>query len=64
MYYGIDEIGVVIWAALEEPRTLDYLRETISRGYRVDKETCSRDVIDFLAEMQSAGLIDIDNAAA
>ena len=63
MYYGIDEIGALIWSALEEPRTLEYLRETILRGYRVDKETCDRDVMAFLADMESAGLIEIDNEA-
>ena len=63
MYYGIDEIGAVIWDAMEEPRTLEYLRETILSGYQVDKDTCQRDVMVFLADMQSAGLIEIDNEA-
>ena len=63
MYYGIDEIGALIWAALEEPRTPEYFRETILRGYRVDKETCDRDVMAFLADMQTAGLIEINNEA-
>ena len=63
MYYGIDEIGALIWAALEEPRTLEYLRETILRDYQIDKETCDRDVIAFLADMNAAGLIEINDAA-
>lgn len=64
MYYGIDEIGALIWTSLEEPRTLEYLRETILRGYQIDKNTCGRDVITFLADMESAGLIEIDSEAA
>ena len=63
MYYGIDEIGAFIWSALDEPRTLEYLREIILQGYRVDKETCDRDVTAFLTDMQSAGLIEINNEA-
>jgi len=63
MYYGIDEIGALIWAALEEPRTLEYLRETILRDYQIDKETCDHDVIAFLADMNAAGLIEINDAA-
>jgi hypothetical protein len=64
MYYGIDEIGALIWSALEEPRTLEYLREMILQGYSVDKETCDHDVTTFLTDMQSAGLIEINNEAA
>jgi hypothetical protein len=63
MYYGLDEIGALIWAALEEPRTPQYLREIILQGYKVDRETCDRDVMAFLADMQSAGLIEINNEA-
>ena len=63
MYYGIDEIGALIWAALEEPRTLEYLRETILRDYQIDKETCDRDVMAFLADMHAAGLIEIHDEA-
>jgi hypothetical protein len=63
MYYGIDEIGALIWAVLEEPRTVEYLREIIFRSYHVDQETCDRDVIAFLTDMQSADLIEIHNAA-
>jgi hypothetical protein len=63
MYYGLDEIGALIWAALEQPRTLQYLSETILQGYEVDKETCDSDVMAFLGNMQSAGLIEINNEA-
>jgi hypothetical protein len=63
MYYGIDEIGQLIWNALEEPRSLQYLRDAIVRDYEVEPETCERDVKAFLAEMQSAGLIEITNEA-
>jgi Coenzyme PQQ synthesis protein D (PqqD) len=64
MYYGIEEIGAFIWGALEEPRTLEYLRETILRAYQVDRETCNRDVMAFLIDMHTAGLIEIDDVAA
>jgi len=64
MYYGIDEIGAVIWGALEEPRTIEYLRETILRIYQVDRETCNRDVMAFLNDMHAAGLIEIDDVVA
>jgi Coenzyme PQQ synthesis protein D (PqqD) len=63
MYYGIDEIGALIWSALDEPRTLEYLREIILQGYRVDQETCDRDIMAFLTDMRSAGLIEINNEA-
>jgi hypothetical protein len=64
MYYGIDEIGGLIWSALEEPRTLEYLREAILCDYQIDRETCDRDVRAFLADMHAAGLIEINNEAA
>jgi hypothetical protein len=64
IYYGIHEIGALIWSSLDEPRTFVYLREAILRAYQVDRETCDRDVMAFLSDMHSAGLIEIDNEGA
>jgi hypothetical protein len=64
IYYGIEQTGSVIWDALYEPRTLQYLRDTILRKYGVDVETCHRDVMAFLKNMQSAGLIEIRDEGA
>ena len=40
IYYGMDEIGALIWSALDEPRTLEYIRNTVLTGYQVDSDTC------------------------
>jgi Coenzyme PQQ synthesis protein D (PqqD) len=64
MYYGVDEIGAFIWGVIEEPHTLEDLRETILSAYQVDRETCNRDVMAFLIDMHTAGLIEIDDVAA
>ena len=63
IYYGMDEIGALIWNALDEPRTLEYIRDTILSDYQIDSDTCERDIVAFLAEMQSAGLIEIHHEA-
>ncbi len=50
-YYGINAVGVTIWEALQTPQTVAQLCEAVMREFAVDAETCSKDVLKFIAQM-------------
>ncbi|MCF0060857.1 PqqD family protein [Dyadobacter chenwenxiniae] len=44
-YYGLDEVGAVVWDNLERgPQTLDSLCNAVISEYEVDPETCKSDI--------------------
>ncbi len=60
-YNGLDEIGSDIWNQLESPILLSDLIAEMMEKYNVDKNQCTLDVIDFITELEKAGLIIIEN---
>jgi hypothetical protein len=64
MYYGMGDVGALIWGSLDQPRTFADLRELILQEYEVAAEACEQDLIAFLTELESAGLVEITNGKA
>ena len=58
LYFGLDEVGACVWQALEEPRRVDSLCQTVATHFAVSETACEADVIAFLAALQEAGLIE------
>ena len=60
-YSGLDEIGSDIWDRLESPLVLSDLIITLMEKYDIDHQQCTVDVIEFVTELNDAGLIKIEN---
>ena len=60
-YNGLDEIGSDIWNQLESPMILSDLIAKLVEKYNVNEQQCTLDVIDFITELEKAGLISIEN---
>jgi Coenzyme PQQ synthesis protein D (PqqD) len=58
-YYGLDAVGARVWTLIEEPRSLADIRRTIMDEYEVDADTCERDIIAFIDQMQAVGIVEI-----
>lgn len=58
-YFGIDKIGSHIWELLETPCTVEKINTAMMQHYEVDRETCEKDVMDFLEEVSVLELIKI-----
>lgn len=57
-YYALDPVGTSIWNILtKHPSTLKELATQLMEEYDVDKETCMKDVQDFIDDMASKKLI-------
>jgi hypothetical protein len=63
MYYGMGDVGALIWAALEQPKTFADISKTVLETYQIDKKTCEQDLVAFLMDLESAGLVEITNGA-
>jgi len=58
-YYGLDEVGALVWNSLEEePHTLEELCHTVLKEYDIDKETCLEDVEFLLNDLISEKLVE------
>ena len=59
-YYGLDEVGVLVWDTLEKgPQTIDSLCEAVVDEYDIDKETCKSDIDVLLKDLISERLVEI-----
>ncbi|MCE7059032.1 PqqD family protein [Dyadobacter sp. CY343] len=59
-YYGLDEVGVMIWDLLEKgPQTLESLCEVVESEYEVDAETCKSDLEVLLKDLMAEKLVEI-----
>jgi len=56
-YFGLDEIGTRIWAALTEHATVDKACDALLREYAVERPALERDIERLLGEMQAKGLV-------
>lgn len=64
VYYGLDPVGARIWALIQEPRTVDEVRDAILREYEVEPDRCERDLLALLEKLETEGLIEVKDEAA
>jgi hypothetical protein len=60
-YYGMGPVASHIWNALAQPIRVTDLIENLLQEFDVERETCERDVINFLQQLSSEDLIDVRN---
>ena len=62
-YFGLDDVGSVIWAELAEERTVRDICGTVVEQFEIDDGRCKSDVIEFLDQLVQAGLVEISMSA-
>jgi hypothetical protein len=55
--YSFNEAGSVLWAALEQPRSLENLAAMLCQSFEVGLDDARQDADVFVREMQAAGLL-------
>lgn len=63
-YYGLEAVGKFIWEQIRTPLTVAELVETLLAQFDVERETCEREVIAFLEELEQEGLIQVETTTA
>ena len=59
VYYGLADVGLLIWRMLRRPVTMQAICDAIADGYDVDRARCERDVRTLIADLTDHGLITI-----
>ncbi len=57
VYYGLNEMGTVIWELIQKPVTIQEIVDKILEEYEVDEKTCYGDVAELLEQMLENKLI-------
>lgn len=58
-YFGLNEVGLVIWRRLEKPATVAELSEAVMEEFEVETSQCEQDVIVLLRELKEHGLVQL-----
>ena len=59
VYFGLQGVGVQIWDALEQPRSVAELCASIVAEFDVSAEACQADIASILTSLQAEGLIEV-----
>ncbi len=60
-YYGLADVGARIWELIREPIRVSAICSAIMSEYDVTAERCEADVIHFLQDLASNGLIEVSS---
>jgi Coenzyme PQQ synthesis protein D (PqqD) len=58
VYYGLDAVGARIWSLIQEPRTVNEIRDILLEEYDVEPERCERDLLALLRRLADEGLVE------
>lgn len=64
LYFGLNEVGTLIWSQVQQPRKVQEIRDAILREYEVSDEECERDLFSLLGELSEKGLLEVRDAKA
>jgi len=56
-YYGLNELGAAIWKALDQPRTVACLRESLLTQFEVEDQQLASDLATFLTKLIERELV-------
>lgn len=57
--YNFNGTGTLVWKLLESPRTVAELAMAVAQQYEVEPERAERDVMEFVSEIKTVGLVDV-----
>ncbi|MEO5618228.1 MAG: PqqD family protein [Candidatus Eisenbacteria bacterium] len=61
-YFGLDEVGTRMWAALEQSASLQEAYEALVDEYDVDPKRLCADLAAFVEGLAQAGLVEVVDA--
>jgi hypothetical protein len=64
IYFGLNDVGTVVWSLIQNPRMVRELRDIIMREYEVSADQCERDLLALLEDLSKQGLIEVQDETA
>lgn len=59
VYYSLNPVGAMIWDLVQEPRSVEELRDAVVARYEIEPERCEKDVLAVLAKLSGWGLVEV-----
>ena len=59
MYFGLNAVGARIWNLIQEPRSVQDIRDLLLEEYEVDPERCENDLLALLHGLAAEGLAEV-----
>ncbi len=59
VYYGLDAVGARIWSLIQEPRTIEEIRDILVSEYEVESDRCESDLITLVQRLAEEGLVEV-----
>ena len=59
VYYGLDAVGSRIWAHVQEPKTVNEIRDALLNEFDVEGRLLENDLRALLEELAAEGLIEV-----
>lgn len=59
VYYGLNPVGAAIWRLLQQPRSVNELRDAVANEYDVSAEQAEDDIFDLVRRLMSEGLVEL-----
>ncbi|MCE8034674.1 MAG: PqqD family peptide modification chaperone [Halomonas sp.] len=57
MYYGTQAVGGRIWSLIQDEMSVSGICNQLLAEFTVERETCERDVLQFLEQLETEGLV-------
>ena len=58
-YFGLDEVGTVMWQTLQEKAVLSDVLESLLEVYDVEEEVLKKDLLHFVERLEESGLLEV-----
>jgi hypothetical protein len=59
LYYCLNPMGARIWKLIQQPKTLQEIRDTLVNEYEVEPARCESDLFALIKQLEVEGLIEI-----
>ena len=63
-YFGMNDVGTVVWNFLQQPREVSDVIEHIVNNYEVSAEQAETEILSFLQNLVDKGLVVVDRTIA
>lgn len=61
VYYGLNAVAARVWDLVQEPRTIREIGEILMDEYEIDRESCTRDLLDLVDRLREWKLVELRN---
>ena len=59
LYYCLNPMGAWIWNLIQQPKTLQELRDSLLKEYEVEPSRCESDLLSLIEQLEAEGLIEV-----